>query len=162
MSSVRDAISFRSMEYRQSPSRKESNTHAQGRRRRERGMIARITEKNVTKSIRDLLKTLGVFHFKQFQSLGSVPGVPDIIGIYQGRFLGIEVKAPKGKPSPMQVAFLDNIRKQGGIAILAYSVDDVIKGLGVEDRFLNLGRPMQLNEIPGVKRRPAHLMSELV
>lgn len=93
----------------------------------------------VTCSIRDLLKTIGVFHWKEFQTLGSFPGVSDIVGIYKGRFLAIEVKAPKGKPSPAQVAFLDRIRQEGGIAILAYSIDDVIEGLGIQDRFLRFG-----------------------
>lgn len=77
--------------------------------------------------------------------MGSTPGVPDILGIYRlpgetaGRFLGIEIKAPRGKLSSAQEQFLNIIREQGGIAILAYSVDDVIRGLGVEDRFLNFG-----------------------
>lgn len=115
-------------------------------------MPVKITEKHTTAAIRGLLKNLGIFHWKQYQTLGATPGVPDIIGIHQGRFVGIEVKAPNGKPSVQQSRFLDEIRKQGGIAILAYSVDDVIQGLGVEDRFLNLGRPMMLHELPGVKR----------
>jgi len=96
----------------------------------------RLSEAAITRSIRMLLKTLGVFHWKQYQTLGSTPGVPDIIGIWQGRMLGIEVKTAKGKLSVQQQRFLDAIRREGGIAFCARSVDDVIEGLGVQDRFL--------------------------
>ena len=88
------------------------------------------------RSIKDLLRTFGIFYFSALQGLGSYPGVSDFLGIYKGRFLAIEAKAPHGKPSPAQTEFLDRVRKDGGIAILAYSVDDVIDGLGLQDRFL--------------------------
>jgi len=57
------------------------------------------------------------------------PGAPDIIGIFKGLFLGIEVKAKKGKLRPEQKEFLDNIKKYGGIAIVAKSVEDVEESL---------------------------------
>jgi len=53
-------------------------------------------------------------------------GVADIIGIAAGQFLAIEVKTPKGRVSPEQDAFLSEIRRRGGIAFVARSVDDVI------------------------------------
>jgi len=98
-----------------------------------------ITEKDLTKSIRQLLKTLGVFHWKAWQGMGSTPGVPDIVGICPGtgRFLGIEVKRPRSKLSPHQERFINAINNAGGLAFVAYSVDDVIRGLNLQDRFLN-------------------------
>ena len=89
------------------------------------------------RDIKNLLRTLGIFNFPVLQGLGATPGIPDILGIYKGRFVGIECKAPGGKPSEHQKRFLEIIREQGGIAILAYSVSDVIEGLGVQDRFLD-------------------------
>ena len=61
------------------------------------------------------------------------PGQPDIIGFmyWSGRFLAIEVKAP-GKENNLtndQRAFLELVR-EGGIAIVASSVEDVVRGLG--------------------------------
>jgi penicillin-binding protein-related factor A (putative recombinase) len=56
-------------------------------------------------------------------------GVSDIIGVWKGRGLAIEVKAPGEKPMPHQKEFLESWARAGGIAILAYSLDDVIKGL---------------------------------
>ena len=93
-------------------------------------------EKDITKSIRDLLKMLGVFHWKHWGGPMGTDGVPDILGVWQGRFLGIEVKRPSGIVSPAQEAFIANINKAGGLAFVARSVDDVIDHLGVRDRFL--------------------------
>ena len=61
----------------------------------------------------------------------SIPaGWPDITGVLpSGRFVGVECKAPGGRQSPMQKAIEEAIRKRNGIYILAWSVDDVEKGL---------------------------------
>mgnify|MGYP001576709913 FL=1 len=91
-----------------------------------------LSEKDITRQIRDYLKALGIFHWKNHQGLGSAPGVSDILGIYKGKPLAIEVKAPKGKLTEKQKIFLDNWSREGGLAIVAWSIDDVIKGL--EDR----------------------------
>ena len=53
-------------------------------------------------------------------------GVSDILFCSpQGRFGAIEVKAGKNKPTKAQEDFLEEVRKRGGIVILAYSVKDV-------------------------------------
>jgi len=58
-------------------------------------------------------------------------GSSDILGILKpsGRFLAIEVKKPGEKPTQEQIAFLWGIGDAGGVAIVAYSVDDVRKAL---------------------------------
>lgn len=56
-------------------------------------------------------------------------GVADIIGIYMGKFLAIEVKRPGGKTTEHQKAFLEQIKISGGIAFVAHSVDEVIEKL---------------------------------
>jgi len=94
------------------------------------------TEKEITKSIRSVLKGLGIFHWKQFQTLGSTPGVSDIIGIYEGKLLAVEVKTQKGKLSPAQQSFIDAVNRNGGLGFVARSIDDLIDNLGVRDRFL--------------------------
>lgn len=63
-------------------------------------------------------------------------GVPDILGIYQGSLLGIEIKTATGKPSPEQERFIQNINDAGGIAFVARSVDDVIEKLNLKTRML--------------------------
>jgi hypothetical protein len=58
--------------------------------------------------------------------------VADILGCYKGRLLAIEVKAPGGRLSDHQQVFMARVTKEGGIAIVAYSVDAVIGQLGLQ------------------------------
>lgn len=58
---------------------------------------------------------------------GAPPGTSDIIGcLPNGRFLAIECKTGKNKPTQLQQVFLTMVRASGGIAFVAYSLDDVI------------------------------------
>ncbi len=92
-----------------------------------------LSESQLTRQIRALLDAFGIFHWKQWQGPMSHPrGISDIIGIYQGRFLAIEVKTPKGKLTDSQRAFIQRVNREGGIAFVARSVEDVIKHLGLK------------------------------
>jgi len=76
--------------------------------------------------------TVGIFDptTKRMRTNPGRNGVADIIGCLPGgRFLGIECKAGKGKLSPDQVEFQRDIVHAGGLHIVAYRVDDVIKVL---------------------------------
>ena len=55
------------------------------------------------------------------------PGGADLIGIYKGKFLAIEVKQPDKNPTVEQRNFLEFIRNSGGIAGIARSPSDVKK-----------------------------------
>lgn len=59
----------------------------------------------------------------------ALAGIADILGIWRGLPLAIEVKRPGGKVSPLQTAFLDRFELNGGISIIAYSLDDVLREL---------------------------------
>jgi penicillin-binding protein-related factor A (putative recombinase) len=63
-------------------------------------------------------------------------GVADILGIWNGRPLAIEVKTPTGKVSPHQKAFLDEWRKAGGIGFVARSWEDCVKELDKADELV--------------------------
>ena len=53
-------------------------------------------------------------------------GCPDVLGqLRDGRLLGVEVKAPKGKLRPEQAIFLERIRRAGGVAFMARDCRDV-------------------------------------
>jgi hypothetical protein len=56
-------------------------------------------------------------------------GSGDILGVEKGtgRFITIETKRVSEKPSTQQIEFMDEVRLRGGIAILAYSLDDIIQ-----------------------------------
>ena len=54
----------------------------------------------------------------------AAPGVSDLIGWTQGRFVAIEVKGGRRQPTDEQAAFLELVRRSGGLAGVARSVDD--------------------------------------
>jgi penicillin-binding protein-related factor A (putative recombinase) len=70
-------------------------------------------------------------------------GISDILGVYEGRFLAIEVKRPGGRVSSEQRAFIERVNEEGGVGFVAYSVDDVVKRLelGVKLNPLFVGDP---------------------
>jgi VRR-NUC domain len=91
-------------------------------------------EQALTRAIRDLLWASGVWHFKHWGGPMGEPGIADIIGCYQGRFIAIEIKRPKGIVSPEQKAFLDRVNDAGGRGFVARSIEDVITGLDLGGR----------------------------
>lgn len=59
------------------------------------------------------------------------PGCPDVLGqLRDGRLLGVEVKAPKGRLRPEQAVFLARIRDAQGVAFVARDCRDVLRELG--------------------------------
>ncbi len=96
-----------------------------------------ILEAEITKSIREYLKFKEIWHYKQWQGLGSLHGISDIIGILNGRYLAIEVKRAGKIPSDKQQVFLNRVNAEGGIGLIARSVEDVmvqLRAYGVRDR----------------------------
>lgn len=64
---------------------------------------------------------------KRFIRCG-IAGLSDIIGILPGgKFLAIELKVPGGRLTKAQKNFLEMIRKNNGIAIVAFCLDDVME-----------------------------------
>ena len=82
------------------------------------------SEKNFENRIKSFLK-LNNCYFIKYWGGGEFTkaGVPDILACCNGRFLGIEVKAENGKPSPLQIHNLKRIDEAGGFAILLYPDD---------------------------------------
>lgn len=52
------------------------------------------------------------------------PGGSDLVGIYRGRAVFVEVKTPIGKLSPAQKQFRDLVEGKGATYVVLRSVDD--------------------------------------
>ena len=79
------------------------------------------SEKNFENKIKAFLDKLpNTWHFKHWAGEFSKCGIPDILCCINGRFVAIEVKAAKGKPSPLQVRCLNKITCAGGYAVVVY------------------------------------------
>lgn len=75
-------------------------------------------------------ESVGIFDpkrgiFRKKNSPYARKGVSDILGIWDGQPLAIEVKSAKGRLSPEQKTFIDDFSARGGIAFVAKSVDEV-------------------------------------
>lgn len=82
----------------------------------------------------------GLRNLKTAQKLkaeGVRPGVADIIVVWKGRAIGLELKAPKGSQSKAQKEWAEMFQLAGGVYRVCKSVDEV-------ETFLDmLGVPMR-------------------
>lgn len=82
--------------------------------------MAVTPEKAVKDKVVAILKEEGVYYFFPATHGYGRSGVPDIICcVPSGKFLAIECKAGKNKPTALQVREIERIRKAGGIAVVA-------------------------------------------
>lgn len=55
---------------------------------------------------------------------GSINGVPDIVVIKDGKYIGLEVKTKKGRQSKYQKEFQEKLEKAGGLYYIVRSLED--------------------------------------
>lgn len=77
-------------------------------------------EKNFENRVKKFLKEQGCWVLKTWGGGMQRSGIPDLLVCCAGHFLGVELKAPKGRPSDLQLWNLEEISKAGGHAILLY------------------------------------------
>lgn len=81
-------------------------------------------EKNFENKIKTYLTQHGAWFVKYWAGAKfTKEGIPDILACIHGEFYAIEVKAPNGKPSVLQLVMLRKIRQAGGWGILLYPDD---------------------------------------
>jgi len=98
--------------------------------------MASTPEKKVKDEIKKLLNLHNAYYFSPVTGGFGTSGVPDIVACIKGKFIGIECKAGKGKPTALQEKNLMNIMRTGGTAVL-------VNEHGVESlkMFLDIGIP---------------------
>lgn len=84
--------------------------------------------------IKKFLDENNIYHIPYFPTIYTPKGVPDILACINGRFVGIEVKAEKGKPTKLQLHHQKNISNSGGLSFILYPdkfelFKDIIRGL---------------------------------
>ena len=77
-------------------------------------------EKQFENKIKKYLDSKGCWYVKYFANAFTRKGIPDILACVNGRFLAIEVKADRGKPSELQLYERDKIIEAGGIAMILH------------------------------------------
>lgn len=95
-------------------------------------------EKLYENKIKRYLKDNGCYVVKYFGCNLSTSGTPDLLACVNGYMVAIEVKAPEGKPSELQLQKIKDIRKAGGFAYVAYpsgwlKLKGIIDGLLIDN-----------------------------
>lgn len=96
--------------------------------------MALTPEAKVKAKVVKILREEGVYYFFPATHGYGRSGVPDIICCVAGKFLGIECKAGKNKPTALQVHEIEQIRRAGGVAVVVNelnwdSVRELIRSL---------------------------------
>jgi len=91
-------------------------------------------EAKVKKKVVNVLKNYGAYYFYPVTGGFGRSGIPDIVACYLGRFIAIECKAGSNKPTALQEAELEKIKKAGGISMVVneeniYDVTDALQEL---------------------------------
>ncbi len=95
-------------------------------------------ESKLQREIRQALEQeFGGFFFKTHGSVFQMVGLPDLIGVAAGCFIGVEVKMPRKDPTPQQRMVLKLIKRAGGIACVARSSQTAILRVrrGIRDHY---------------------------
>ena len=80
-------------------------------------------EKRFENQVRRYLDSIGAWHLKTISNGYQRAGIPDLLICYKGRFIAVELKARKGKATPLQEYELKRIRSAGGLAFVLYPDD---------------------------------------
>jgi hypothetical protein len=75
-------------------------------------------EAKVKRHIHALLKAHGAYAVNYIGGISANNGTPDILACLHGRFIGIEAKAGKNKPTDLQTLNLKRIDEAGGLALV--------------------------------------------
>jgi hypothetical protein len=75
-----------------------------------------MTERELTKLFMDYLKWVPKSSWRKIRGSMGMRGILVIIGCWEGKYIELEVKTPRGRLTPEQKARIDEIRVVGGIA----------------------------------------------
>jgi hypothetical protein len=95
--------------------------------------MAQTPEAKVKAKIKTILKAHGVYYAMPIGTgLGS-SGVPDFLCCVNGKFLGIEAKAGKGKTTALQEKNLREIDRAGGLTLVIHENNLVVLEMMLEE-----------------------------
>ena len=88
-------------------------------------MPQKVLESSIVGAIFKYLKPLPrSFWFKVHGGWFQRAGLPDIVGVFRGRFVAFEVKRPGNGPTALQTYTLEQLKAAGAVAGIVYSVED--------------------------------------
>jgi len=84
-----------------------------------------MKESALQRQIIAYLRGQGAYVFKVVGSPLQQRGTPDLLVCWQGKFIGLEIKALRGETTLLQDHEIHKIREAGGRGLVIHSVEDV-------------------------------------
>lgn len=119
-------------------------------------------ESLVKKKIHALLKKHKAYAVNYIGGISANNGTPDILACLNGRFIGIEAKAGKNKPTDLQTLNLKRIDEAGGLALVINEenlnqLEDILEAPHPRSNYQLFARPLTEADAGArapVKRKP--------
>lgn len=92
--------------------------------------MPRQREKTIVEAIVKMIRALPGAHARKTHGGMYSSGEPDVDAVVRGRAVKLEVKAPGGKATPLQMATLAKWASAGALTGVVESVDDARAALG--------------------------------
>lgn len=92
-----------------------------------------MAEHAITATIGRLLTARGAWWFKSHGAGASRAGIPDILAVYRGRALALEIKAPGRTPTRLQAHTLARAAQAGAVAVCITSKKNLTEILDAID-----------------------------
>jgi hypothetical protein len=94
--------------------------------------MAITPEGKVKLAVKKWLTERGIWYFMPVSNGMGRHGIPDLLCCHQGRFLGLEIKAPgkRRTVTPNQIRELIKIKQAGGVALIIDDVQQLATALG--------------------------------
>lgn len=119
-------------------------------------------ESKVKAKIHALLKKHDAYAVNYIGGISANNGTPDILACLNGRFIGIEAKAGKNKPTDLQTLNLKRIDDAGGLALVINEenlpmLEHILDGPHARSNYKLFARPLTETDTgtgTPVKRKP--------
>lgn len=119
-------------------------------------------ESKVKAKIHALLKKHNAYAVNYIGGISANNGTPDILACLNGRFIGIEAKAGKNKPTDLQTLNLKRIDEAGGLALVINEenlnqLEDILEAPHPRSNYQLFARPLTEADAGAgapVKRKP--------
>ena len=87
--------------------------------------MAKTKESKLEEEVEKFMKRKGIWQIARYQAQSNQNGLPDRLYLYKGYLLGLELKTDEGKPTDLQLKKLEEINKNGGVALIIRSAKEV-------------------------------------
>lgn len=100
--------------------------------------MAKTKESKLEEEIEKFMNKRGIWQLARYQAQSNQNGLPDRLYLYKGYLLGLELKTDEGTPTKLQLRKIDEINKNGGIALIVRDIETVEHLIGCIDAYENI------------------------